>query len=148
VAAFTFGRFGADVEYAAARRLALVGNLHFDFSALLSDPGHYRGFGGELGLRFYPGGSLYGFFVGASVIGGYYTVDYYGYAYPLPDAGMALDIGSKGRWGKNGFVMVGGGVQHMWSRPYPLDFPDIVGTIIGGGGWPLRLLLSVGMTFR
>ena len=146
--ALLFGRASADVEYAAAQRVALVANLHADASALLADPGHYYGFGGELGLRFYPKEALHGFFMRPSVLGGYYSVDYYGYAYPLPNVGFAWDFGTEVRWGKNGFVVIGGGVQHLWSHPYPADFPAIVGTIIGGGGWPLRFLLSVGWTFR
>jgi hypothetical protein len=146
---FFFGRVGGDVEYAATRTVALVVNVHVDASAALTDTGndHYVGFGGELGLRYYPKGSLYGFFMGPSVIAGYYSVDYYGSPYPLPNGGVAFDFGGKGHVGKSGFLMVGAGAQHLWSHPYPSDFPWPVAQAIGGGGWPLRLLFSFGWTF-
>jgi hypothetical protein len=147
--AFLLGRFGGDVEFLAARHFALVGNLHVDTSAVITSTSNnpYWGFGGEAGVRVYPGaGTLYGLFLGPSLIAGWYTINYYGYGFQLPDIGFAFDVGGKARLGEHGFLTVGAGMQHLSTRPYPLDIDGIVSFVIGSG-WAPRLLLTIGGTF-
>jgi hypothetical protein len=91
--AFLLGRFGGDVEYLFAKYLALVGNLHLD-------------------------GSLFGFFFGPSLVAGYYSVNYYGYAFPLPDVGFAFDLGGKLHVGDRGFIALGAGFQYTNTPRY------------------------------
>ncbi len=99
-------------------------------------------------MRFYPGeGSLFGFFLGPSLVAGYYSVNYYGYSFPLPDAGFAFDLGGKLHVGDRGFIALGAGVQYTNTPRYPNDFDSIVSFVIGSGVVP-RLLLTAGSTFR
>ncbi|MGH7437324.1 MAG: hypothetical protein ACRENE_16730 [Polyangiaceae bacterium] len=148
--AFLLGRFGGDVEYSPAPYVALVGNVHVDSSAVFTNSATspYWGFGGEAGVRAYVNRSLFGVFMGPSLVGGYYSVNYYGQPFALPDVGVAFDIGAKARITRStGFIACGAGVQRLWSRSYPSDFGN-AGTVLGGGNWPLRLLVTVGATFR
>ena len=97
-------------------------------------------------MRFYAGSSLYGVFIGPSVIAGWYSVNYYGSALALPDVGYAVDFGGKARLGDRGFLTFGFGAQNLITRPYPSDIAGIVSFVIGSG-WAPRLLMTIGSTF-
>ena len=147
--AFLLGRFGGDAEYLLAKYVVLVGNLHVDASAVFTSTSTnpYWGFGGEAGIRLYPTShTLYGFFFGPSLVAGWYSINYYGQPFALPDVGFAFDSGGTVRAGKSGFVTLGVGLQHLSTRPYPLDIASIVSFVIGSG-WAPRLLLTIGTTF-
>jgi hypothetical protein len=148
--AFLLGRFGGDVEYLAFKSIALVGNLHGDSSAVVTSTSNnsYVGFGGEAGIRFYPASSsIFGFFVGPSLVAGWYSVNYYGYGYGFPDVGFAVDAGGKANVGGSMFVAGGGGVQSLYTGHYPKDVANIV-TFVLGPGWAPRALFTFGWTFR
>jgi hypothetical protein len=148
--AFLLGRFGGDVEYLAVEHLALVGNIHADTAAVITSAtnNQYAGFGGEAGIRFYPSStSIFGFFLGASLIAGWYNIDYYGSNLSYGDAGFALDAGGKARVGDSMFISGGGGLQRLYTGRYPSDLAGNV-TLVLGPGWAPRLLFTIGWTFR
>jgi len=145
--AMAIGRFGGDGEYLAMRHLALVGNVHGDFAASRAIAVDYGatmvGFGGEAGVRFYATPDLFGFFFGVSAVAGWYDVGYYGARFALPDAGFAVDLGGKLRLGGEIFMMIGGGLQDLWTTRYPKDIASGVSFVLGAGVAP-RLLMTIG----
>jgi hypothetical protein len=148
--AFFIGRFGGDVEYAAAPHLALLGNLHLDTAAVLTDSSSdpYVGFGAELGVRLYSvRDEARGGFLGASLVGGWYSIEYYGTRLAVPDAGFAIDFGGKARIGERGFLTLGLGVEHLSSGMFPKDV-DGLGPFVFGSGWKPRLIVTAGASFH
>jgi hypothetical protein len=148
--AVVIGRYGGDLQRLFAPGHALVVNAHVDYASHDWQAMEYDryspvwGFGGEAGWRFYPSSrGMRGLFLGPSLVGGWYSVDYYGHRIGLPGVGLAADVGGQADLGGTFFLTVGGGLQYLWTAKYPKDIAPGLSWIIGAGVNP-RLLLTIG----
>jgi hypothetical protein len=149
--ALAIGRFSADLERLVAPHAVLVVNVHGDFAshdlpALEYDrPSPVWGFGGEAGWRWVAAEqAMHGFFLCASLVYGWYNVEYNGQRLGLPGAGLAVDMGAQWELGHQVFLAVGGGLQYLWTKSYPADIAPGVSFVMGAGFDP-RLLLTLGV---
>ena len=152
--AIAIGRYGGDLQRLMAPGQALVVNVHVDYASHDWPAMQYDrnapvwGLGGEVGWRWYPSSpGMRGLFLGATLIGGWYSVDYYSQRLGLPGVGLAADIGGQADVGGAVFVTVGGGLQYLWTTSYPKDLAPGVSQVIGAGVDP-RLLFTIGTRIR
>jgi hypothetical protein len=152
--AIAIGRYGGDVQRLIAPGHALIVNVHVDYASHGWPAMQYDrdspvwGLGGEAGWRWYPSSrGMRGLFLGAALIGGWYSVDYYGHRLGLPGVGLAGDIGGQADLGGGFFLTVGGGLQYLWTASYPKDLAPGLSQVIGAGVDP-RLLLTIGTRIR
>ncbi len=152
--AVVLGRYGGDVQHLVAPGNALVLSVHVDYASKEFGPLDYSssapvwGVGGEAGWRFFPGApGMRGLFLGASVLGGWDSIDYYGRRFGLYGFGLAGDIGGQAELSEHVFLTIGGGLQRLWTRRYPSDVAPGVSWVMGAGFDP-RLLLAVGGLIR
>jgi hypothetical protein len=148
--AVAIGRYGGDLQYLVSPAFALLVNAHGDFASNVLPSIEYDrrepvwGFGGEAGFRWFSAQQwMHSFFLGASVIGGWYSVDYYGHRIGLPGVGLAGDMGGQLAMGSRVFLAFGGGLQYLWTARYPGDIAPGVSFVMGAGV-NQRLLLTIG----
>jgi hypothetical protein len=151
--AVVLGRYGGDLQRLVAPGHALIVNAHFDYASHDWQAMEYGrrspmwGLGGEAGWRWYPSShgkfGMRGLFLGPSLVGGWYSVDYYGHRIGLPGVGLAADIGGQADLGETFFLAVGAGLQYLWTASYPTDIAPGLSWVIGAGVNP-RLLLTFG----
>jgi hypothetical protein len=166
----TYGTFSAQLEILASPSVGVVLNPHFaSFSEHhdgLPEKGNegsdttVRGFGGELGLRYYPNTMTIGqpcVFMGPSILMGHYSGTTTGDK-TTPEFtrfGMAFDVGMTMAL-KSGFSFtVGGGLQYMWkdgsanlgSNGGGVLSSVTTASIMFGDGLRPRVLASVGWVF-
>jgi hypothetical protein len=148
--ALVIGRYGADLEHPLWPHLVLLLNGHVDYASHDWPAMEYDrrspvwGFGGEAGWRWFTGErSMQGFFLGASLVCGWYSFEYYGRRHGLPGAGLAADMGGQVDLGGPWFLTSGVGLQYLWTHSYPADIAPGVSWIMGAGVNP-RLLVTVG----
>jgi hypothetical protein len=148
--AVALGRYSADLQYLLSPAFALLLNAHGDFTSSVLPSVEYDrqapvwGFGGEAGFRWFSAHRwMNSFFLGASLIGGWYSVDYYGHRIGLPGVGPAADMGGQLALGSRAFLAFGGGLQYLWTARYPSDIAPGVSFVMGAGV-NQRLLLTIG----
>jgi hypothetical protein len=149
--AIAIGRHSVDVERLVVPGFAILVNVHGDFASHDLPAIEYDrvsplwGFGGEAGFRWFTAErGMRGFFVGATLVGGWYSVEYYGRRIGLPGVGVALDMGGQFPLGRSLFLAFGGGMQHLWTSRYPADIAPGVSFVMGAG-FDTRILLTFGM---
>lgn len=152
--AMAIGRYGGDLQHLVSPGLALLVNVHGDLVSHDWPAMQYGGaspvwgFGGEVGCRWFTARRrMQGFFFGASLVGGWYSVEYYGRRFGLPGVGPAVDMGGQVELGSGLFVAFGGGMQYLLTTRYPADIASGVSWVMGAGINP-RLLLTFGALLR
>jgi hypothetical protein len=152
--AIAIGRYSFDVQHLLAPHHALVVNVHGDYASRdwqamqydRRDP--FWGFGGEVGWRWFPTRAwMRGFFLGASLLGGYYNYGYYGARLPLPGFGIAGDMGGMAELGGGMFLVLGAGLQNLWTHSYPKDIAPGLSQVVGEGIDP-RVLVTIGALLK
>jgi hypothetical protein len=153
---FAIGRYSINVEYMLARHHALILTPFFDSTTVTVnsvDVGSLKGFGGELGYRFYTGDrGMNGFYIGPSVLFASWSQSSNLPNVPNGDSftaiGGALDLGGQAVIGPG--VIVGGGFGLQYTKnsiDVNTDNLNIASAAIAGGGVRPRFLLSVGYGF-
>jgi hypothetical protein len=153
---FAIGRYSINVEYMLARHHALILTPFFDSTTVTVnsvDVGSLKGFGGELGYRFYTGDrGMNGFYIGPSVLFASWSQSSNLANVPNGDSftaiGGALDLGGQAVIGPG--VIVGGGFGLQYTKnsiDVNTDNLNIASAAIAGGGVRPRFLLSVGYGF-
>jgi hypothetical protein len=155
------GRYSLQVEWVPATHHALVLNPHFDHvsadigSGNLSYTEAFTGFGTEVGYRFYTGKrGMEGFFIGPSLLLGTYSTSVTAVAGSATGAastsftsiGGAVDLGGQAVIGPGVVLGAGFGLQYSSVDKSFADLP-LTASILAGGGWRPRFLLSVGYAF-
>jgi hypothetical protein len=160
-AALTIGRYGVDVLRLVAPHLAVLANFHLDYgsrdwpSAEYADPDPYYGVGGELGVRIFPSHAhMRGFFLGPSLLAGWYSVPFNQTGTPgknihvgIPGFGVAMDLGGQINLGYGMFLVLGGGLQGRWTTAHPQAIPSGVQLVAGNGAVP-RFIMTFGLLFK
>jgi hypothetical protein len=153
---FAIGRYSLNVEYMLARHHALILTPFFDSTTVKVndiDVGSLKGFGAELGYRFYTGSKgMNGFYIGPSVLFASWSQSSNLANVPAGDSftaiGGALDLGGQAVIGPG--VIVGGGFGLQYTKnsiDVKTDNLNIASAAIAGGGVRPRFLLSVGYAF-
>ena len=152
------GRYSIQAQILFAKRHAIVVNPYFNYTTaeITTSSGtsettykqRFVGGGAELGYRFYSNSKLpAGFFVGPSVIAGYYSAGGDDIASKsFATIGGALDIGGQAMIGPGVILSGGFGLQYTKATE---DFSDLpfAAAVIAGGGFRPRFLFSVGYAF-
>lgn len=160
------GRYGINVGWMPAVHHQLMLNPHYDSVSAevsmtdfttgrtITYKDRFSGFGGELGYRFYTGKKgPNGFFVGPAALFGIYSSSAsdltQSTAKSFNSMGFAVDIGGQGVIGPG--IVVGGGFGLQYTRvsedASKLGDLPLSATVLVGGGWRPRFLLSVGYAF-
>jgi hypothetical protein len=143
-------RYGLNAELLLASHHGLVLSPFYAYTTTNEDSFHnvFRGFGGELGYRWYSGrNGARGFFVGPSVLLGFYEgVPARGATVPFANLGGALDVGYQAivvdRW----VVGIGGGLQYtVPTQTFPPQ--ELPASVYAIQGLRPRLLLALGAAF-
>ncbi|MDP8999233.1 MAG: hypothetical protein M3O46_03890 [Myxococcota bacterium] len=148
--AVIIGRYSADLERLVTPDFALLLNIHGDYASRVVPSMEYGGsapvwgFGAEIGCRWFTAGrGMHGFFMGSSLVAGWYSIDYYGRRFGLPGIGPALDMGGQVELGRSAFLGFGGGMQYLWTSRYPVDIASGLSWVMGAG-INTRVLLTIG----
>jgi hypothetical protein len=161
------GHYGLNVEFLPFRHHGFIASPHYDHvngtvsttdivdnaPVTYTYNNRYSGLGVELGYRFYTGSSgPTGFFMGPSFL----LASYKSSGDPLGRSvsqsfgslGYAFDVG--GQAVVAGGLVIGGGFGMQYTHlSKDLGFTDlpITASIIAGGGWRPRFLMSIGYAF-
>jgi hypothetical protein len=160
-AAITIGRYGVDVIRLVAPHVAAVANVHVDYgskdwpSAQYDGLDPYYGVGGELGVRFFLSHQyMRGFFIGPSMLAGWYSVPFSNTGNAsnnihagLPGFGVAVDIGGQINLGYGMFLVLAGGLQGRWTTAHPQAIASGVQLVAGNGAVP-RFIMTFGLLFK
>jgi hypothetical protein len=108
----------------------------------------FKGFGGELGYRYYfDQGGPRGFFLGPSLILAAITAKAYnGKETSIVDMGVAADVGYQALIADSVAVSLGGGLQYTFPNKYIPD-QQLPAAIVANKEFHPRLLLSFGYAF-
>lgn len=162
--ALAIGRYSVQGEYLPLPHHAITLNPFYTHAPVKVndvDMGSLNGFGGELGYRFYTGSKgPNGFYVGPSLIFASYSQSASEIATGVPGAtvstgstsftqyGAALDIGGQAVIGPG--IVVGGGFGLQYTKnstDLNTDNLNLASSIIAGGGFRPRFLVSAGYAF-